>query len=117
MPDPGSNPGIRNAQRERVVVDAIVQAGLAARMAYSLTGGLAGDLADRTGADHKDLLEKAQKRADRAKHADMSLDHPIAGDPDADALREAASALETAAEAYRTAVEMREAADRAETAD
>lgn len=106
--------GIEEVQKDRAVVDAIVQAGLSARMAYSLVGGMAGAVrsrvADETQA--RNLVEKAQRRAESVKNADMSLDHLIAGDErGGEELREAASALDQAAEAYRAAAELADAVD------
>lgn len=117
MPAEEPRSGIEEIQQDRAVVDAIVQAGLSARMAYSLVGGMAGAararLEDESQA--RSLVEQAQRTAERVKNADMSLDHPIAGEErGAEQLREAANALEQAAEAYRTAAELAEAVSEAD---
>jgi hypothetical protein len=114
MPAEEPRSGIEEIQQDRAVVDAVVQAGLSARMAYSLVGGMAGavrsQLEDATRA--RELVEQAQSKAEAVKNADMALDHPIAGDErGAEQLREAAQALDQAAEAYRTAAELAEVAD------
>jgi hypothetical protein len=106
--------GIEQIQQDRAVVDAIVQAGLSARMAYSLVGGMAG--AVQTSLEDEDrarsLVEQAQRRAERVKNADMALDHPIAGgEGGPEQLREAAQALDQAAEAYREAADLAEAVE------
>lgn len=120
MPSEEPRSGIEEVQHDRAVVDAIVQAGLSARMAYSLVGGLAGAVRARLddASQARSLVEKAQKRAERVKNADMALDHPIAGEArGAEELREAASTLDQAAEAYRAAAEMQEAIEAAADGD
>jgi hypothetical protein len=118
MPAEEPRSGIEETQQDRAVVDAIVQAGLSARMAYSLVGGMAGAVRAQGVDEARTLVETAQRTAESVKNADMSLDHPIAGDErGADELREAASALDQAAEAYRAAADMAEAIDEAEDPD
>lgn len=107
--------GIEQAQRDRAIVDAIVQAGFSARMAYSLVGGMVSAAQQAGATEAASLVDEAQKRAEAAKNADMALDHPVAGDgPGADELREAAQALDQAAQAYRTAADICETVDAAE---
>lgn len=102
--------GIERIQHDRAIVDAIVQAGLSARMAYSLVGGLAGAVRAHGVEEARSLVEQAQRNAESVKNADMALDHPIADeDRGAEELRSAAQALDQAAEAYRTAAQMQEA--------
>lgn len=117
MPSNTPRSGIEEIQQDRAVVDAIVQAGLSARMAYSLVGGMAAAVRARVEdeGEARSLIEQAQRKAERVKNADMSLDHPIAGEErGAEQLREAANALEQAAEAYRQAAELAEAAEQAD---
>lgn len=107
--------GIEEVQHDRAVVDAIVQAGLSARMAYSLVGGMAAAVRAQGVDEARSLVEQAQRKAEGVKNADMSLDHPIAGDErGADELREAANTLEQAAEAYRAAADMQAAIEEAD---
>lgn len=109
MPSPQPESGIERIQRDRALADALVQAGLAARMAYSLVGGMVSAAQQAQATEASSLLDQAQQRAEQAKNADMALDHAIAGGPPGpDAIREAAQALESAADAYRTAADIHE---------
>lgn len=109
---------IQDAQRTRVVVDAIVQAGLSARIAFSLTAGLAGQAHGADDDRAKELAETAQQAAERAKNADMALDMAFTRDAldPGEALREAGQALARAAEAYEVAADVHERLDAVETA-
>lgn len=101
---------IERVQHTRALVDAIVQAGLASRMAYSLVGGMAGAVKAVGVEDAANLIDEARQQAEQVKNADMALDHPIATENrGADELREAANALEQAANAYRVAAKMQDA--------
>lgn len=105
---------IQEAQRTRVVVDAIVQAGLTARLAFSLAGGLSQEAHRLDPEAHAEAIQAAQQAAHEAKNADMTLDMVFVDDaPDlGQALRDAADALEAASQAYATAAELYETVDR-----
>lgn len=102
---------IQDAQRTRVIMDAIVQAGLSARIAFSLVAGLAGQAYESEDEDVLELAEEAQQAAEGAKNADMTLDMVFSSeDPDLqEALGDAASALRRAADAYEVAADVHEA--------
>lgn len=116
MTPPSASSSLEDAQQARVVVDAIVQAGLSARIAFSLVGGMAGRAHRADDEQVQALAERAQQAAERAKNADMSLDMALTGDEvePAEGLREAARTLEQAAEAYETAADIHERLDAAE---
>lgn len=115
---PPTPSNLQDAQRTRVVVDAVVQAGLSARIAFSLLGGLAG-YANRVDDDRvKQLVQEAQEAAERAKNADITLDMAFTRDElePAEALRDASQALSRAADAFEIAAEMHERLSVVETA-
>lgn len=109
---------IQDAQRTRVIMDAIVQAGLSARIAFSLVAGLAGQAHGSEDEDVLALAQEAQTAAEGAKNADMTLDMFFTSeDPDLpEALEDAASALKRAAEAYEVAARVHMAMDGAREA-
>lgn len=92
----------------RVTVDAIVQAGLSARIAFSLAGGLVRDAAQTGDDELAPLVEEAQRASETAKNADMSLDFAFVDDDavPAELLRDAAEALTAAAEAFEAAADL-----------
>lgn len=119
MPQQGSpGSGIEDAQRTRVVIDAIVQAGLSARIAFSLAAGLAGHASRSDDEQLMELAERAQQAAEGAKNADMSLDLALADDDRdaASALRDASTALDRASETFEVAAEIHERLDAVEAA-
>ncbi len=96
---------IEDAQQARVILDAVVQAGLTARIAFSLVGGLAGRAYGSEDEELARLAQEAQQAAEEAKNADMSLDMALTGDGvDAvEALGQASRALARASEAFEVA--------------
>lgn len=118
-PSPGPASSIQDAQRNRVVVDAVVQAGLSARIAFSLVAGLAGQADSHPDDEVKEIAQRAQQAAEGVKNADMSLDMALAEGPveAASALRDGAAALERAAEAFEVAAEAHERIDELKAAN
>lgn len=110
---PPTPSNIQDAQRNRVVVDAIVQAGLSARIAFSLLGGLAREAGRVDDDELKELTGQAQDAAERAKNADMTLDMAFMQDgvDGPEALREAKTALDRAADAFEIAADIHERLD------